>query len=264
MPTTERFSAALQDRTFIVTGAAGGIGAEAVTQLAASGARVLALDISERRLKMSKESAWDGLPGHVDIRQLDVMSEPDVNVAIDEAASQWGRIDGLANIAGGIPRITSGSFDVDIREMSVDDWHDTLRLNLDSVFFFTRAATRHFADRQYGKVVNVASLAAFGNHPRMGNLAYDAAKAAVVGLTRSLSRTLGPNGIRVNAVAPGSTLSATVREQLDPEQVSFHERRTPLGVAGEPIDVANVISFLLSPLSDHLSGETIRVAGGLR
>ena len=95
--------------------------------------------------------------------------------------------------------------------------HQTLRLNVDSAFLMTRALVPAFKAARYGKVVNVASLAAFGNFDHMGNAAYDAAKPAVIGLTHTLSRSLGRDGIRVNVVAPGSVYTERVQEAFSQE-----------------------------------------------
>jgi len=128
----------------------------------------------------------------------------------------------------------------------------------------TQALIAHFRGRHYGKVVNVASLAAFGNFDHMGNAAYDAAKAGVVGLTQTLCRSLGPDGIRVNVVAPGSVFTERVQAAFSKEFIEAQRARIPLHVLTGPNDIANALAFLLSDESDQISGETIRVSGGLR
>jgi NAD(P)-dependent dehydrogenase (short-subunit alcohol dehydrogenase family) len=128
----------------------------------------------------------------------------------------------------------------------------------------THAAVSHFREKRYGKVVNVASLAAFGNFAGMGNAGYDAAKAAVVGLTHTLCRSLGPDGIRVNVVAPGSVYTERVKAAFSADFLEMQRRRIPLQEHVGPLDVAKALAFFLSSDSDAVSGEVVRVSGGLR
>ncbi len=139
-----------------------------------------------------------------------------------------------------------------------------MRLNLHTSFLMTRALVPHFRSRRYGKVVNVASLAAFGNFEHMGNAGYDAAKAGVVGLTHTLSRSLGPDGIRVNVVAPGSVYTEKVKQAFSAEFLDLQKRRIPLREHVLPLDVAQVLEFFLAAASDAVSGEVVRASGGLR
>jgi NAD(P)-dependent dehydrogenase (short-subunit alcohol dehydrogenase family) len=107
-------------------------------------------------------------------------------------------------------------------------------------------------------------MAAFGNFDHMGNAAYDAAKAAVVGLAHTLSRSLGPDGIRVNVVAPGSIYTEKVQQVFSAEFLELQRNRIPIRIHVGPRDVANALAFFLSPASDAVSGELLRVSGGLR
>jgi len=147
--------------------------------------------------------------------------------------------------------------------ITLEDFHQTFRLNVDTAFVMTKTAVSVFRKAGYGKVVNVASLAAFGNHWDMGNAAYDAAKAAVIGLTRTLSRSLGRDGIRLNVVAPGMVFTERVAASFGEEFVARQRARTPLDRLTSPGDVAELIAFLLDSKSDQITGEVIRVSGGL-
>lgn len=250
-------------RNYIVTAAAGGIGSELVLLLLADGARVLACDISGKRLSALQERAGANA-SRLSVLKIDVADEGGAGTAASTAIDNMGGVHGLANVAGGIAGIGEDIIDRPIDRISFADYEQTVRLNLSSSFFMTRALVPHFRERRYGKVVNVASLAAFGNFEQMGNAAYDAAKAAVVGLTHTLSRSLGPDGIRVNVVAPGSIYTERVREFFSPEFLELQRSRIPLRQHVGPTDVAQSLAFFLAPASDAISGEVVRVSGGLR
>jgi 7-alpha-hydroxysteroid dehydrogenase len=250
-------------RAYVVTAAAGGIGGELVGLLLEDGARVFACDISSRRLAALTER----FPGHRDqlkTLKADTADEAGVESARLAAMEAFGGIHGLANIAGGIVGIGEDLIDRPLEKITIEEFQQTYRLNLQSAFLMIRAFTPHFRAHHYGKVVNVASLAAFGNFDHMGNAAYDAAKAAVVGLTHTLCRSLGPDGIRVNVVAPGSVFTERVQAAFSAEFNERQRQRIPIQIHTGPRDVANALAFFLSPLSDQISGELLRVSGGLR
>jgi NAD(P)-dependent dehydrogenase (short-subunit alcohol dehydrogenase family) len=250
-------------RTYVVTAAAGGIGTELVGLLLEEGARVLACDISSRRLAVLAER-FSKHQVRLKTLKADTADEAGVEIVRSAAQDGLGEVHGLANIAGGIVGIGEDLIDRPLEKITLDEFQKTYRLNLQGAFLMTRAFVPHFRERHYGKVVNVASLAAFGNFDHMGNAAYDAAKAAVVGLTHTLCRSLGPDGIRVNVVAPGSVFTERVQIAFSPEFNERQRQRIPLKIHTGPRDVANALAFFLSPLSDQISGELIRVGGGLR
>lgn len=251
------------DRGYVVSAAAGGIGTELVTQLLAGGASVLACDISGRRLDAltAKQGAH---ASRLVTLKVDVGDEAGVAQVVELASRKLPAVHGLANIAGGIAGIGENLIDKPLAEITLDEFRQTCRLNLETTFLMSRAFAAVFAPRRYGKIVNVASLAAFGNFDHMGNAAYDAAKAGVIGLTQTLARSLGPSGIRVNVVAPGSVFTERVQQAFSAEFIEGQRRRIPLQVLTGPQDVASVLAFLLSPHSDQVTGEVIRVSGGLR
>lgn len=250
-------------RAFVVSAAAGGIGSELVGRLLRGGHQVLACDISSRRLAALADR-FDAHKAALVTHKADVAEEPAAEGIAQLATKQFGAIHGLANVAGGIAGIGEDIIDRPIDRISLDEMRQTFRLNVDSAFLLTRALVPAFKQAGYGKVVNVASLAAFGNFDHMGNAAYDAAKAAVIGLTRTLSRSLGQFGIRVNVVAPGSIYTERVRDVFSQEFLDLQAQRIPLRHMPVPDDVAALVEFLLLPPSDQVSGEVVRVAGGLR
>jgi NAD(P)-dependent dehydrogenase (short-subunit alcohol dehydrogenase family) len=252
-------------RAYVVTAAAGGIGTELVGLLLEGGAHVLACDISSRRLAALAER-FPKQRDQLKTLKADTADETGVESVRQTAQGELGEIHGLANIAGGIVGIGEDLIDRPLEKITLDEFQQTYRLNLQGTFLMIRAFAPHFRQRRYGKVVNVASLAAFGNFDHMGNAAYDAAKAAVVGLglTHTLCRSLGPDGIRVNVVAPGSVFTERVKVAFSHEFNERQRQRIPLQIHTGPRDVAEALAFFLSPLSDQISGELIRVSGGLR
>ncbi|HEV7578571.1 MAG TPA: SDR family NAD(P)-dependent oxidoreductase [Caldimonas sp.] len=250
-------------RSYVVSAAAGGIGSELVGLLIGAGAKVFACDISSRRLAALAER-FGADASRLRTLKADTADEGGAESVRRAALEAFGEISGLANIAGGIVGIGEDLIDRAMEKISVDEFRQTYRLNVESCFLMTRAFVPHFRERRYGKVVNVASLAAFGNFDAMGNAGYDAAKAAVVGLTHTLSRSLGPDGIRVNVVAPGSVFTEKVKASFSAEFIEKQRQRIPLHVLTGPRDIANALAFFLSPESDQVSGEVLRVSGGLR
>ena len=137
-------------------------------------------------------------------------------------------------------------------------------LNVNSAFLMCRALEAHFLERRYGKILNVASLAAFANRPELGNVAYNSAKAAVIALTQSISVQMGRRGVRANCVAPGLVLSDRVRQWIDDGYLQRHLDYTAMDDLATPEDLAEGIAFFLEPQSDAVTGETLRVAAGVR
>ncbi len=248
----------------LVTGAAGGIGRELVRQLADAGTRVVAIDRSARRLDALAREMVEAGAGNPRTIVADVTNEAAAAAAVAEGAQWAGGPFGLANIAGGIVGSPDEFYDKPLEAMAVEEWEEIFRLNTLSAMLMCKAAIPPMRDHAYGKIVSVASMAYHGTISGMGNVAYDSAKAAVVAMTRSLARSLGPSGIRINGVAPGLTATAGLQRFVKPEFIDAHARRTPVGHIGAPEDVASAMRFLLASASDHVTGEIIEVAGGLR
>ncbi|MCW2959143.1 MAG: putative oxidoreductase [Solirubrobacterales bacterium] len=250
-------------RTYVITGAAGGIGGAAAERLLRTGANVVAVDISQRRLDEFAERTADH-PGALLTARADVTVEAGAREVIDKTLERFETFHGLANVAGGIPKINESSYDMLLKDISHDFFTRTFQLNVDTAFLMTKAAEDHLIERDYGKVVNVASLAAWGNRHELGNAAYNSAKAAVVGLTRTLSMLLGKHGIRVNAIAPGLILSPRVQGFVEQGYHDRHLASTALGRLATLEEAGATIAFLLEPPSDGITGELIRVAAGVR
>lgn len=250
-------------RTYIVTGGGGGIGGATALRLLRTGANVLAIDISGKRLAGVKERA-EGLSGRLEVLKADITAEEPSLLSVRTAIELFGDLHGVANVAGGMPDYQGSDMDRSLESISLEYFHRMFALNVDSAFLMSKAATPHFKSKGYGKIVNVASLAAFANRPELGNAAYNPAKKAVIGLSETLSLLLGPNGIRVNTIAPGLVMSDKAKGTLSDDYNERHLKQVPLGKLATTDDLAESIAFFLEPASDAITGETLRVAAGVR
>ena len=252
-----------ETRTYIITGAAGGIGGAAAKRLLRTGANVLGVDISQRRLDAFVEDCA-ALPGKVATHRADLSKEEEVKGVIAACLDTFGGMHGIANVAGGMVAIEADSMDRPLAQIDLDYFRRTFEVNVDSAFLMCKHAEPHFVEQGYGKICNVASLAAFANRPDLGDTAYNPAKAAVVALTQTLSILLGRSGIRVNAIAPGLVFSPKVAETFGGAYVERHLGYTALGKFATVEDEAEAIGFLLEPQSDAITGEVLRVSAGTR
>lgn len=258
-----RLDLPLSERVYIVTGAGGGIGGATAARLLQVGSSVVATDLSSRRLAETVEKTAD-LPGELRTVKADITTEEGTAAVIDVALTEFGAVHGVANVAGGMVNIDRGVYDIPLESFSLAAWRQMYALNIDSAFLMCRGLEKHFVSQRYGKVVNIASLAAFANRMELGNAAYNSAKAAVVAFTQSLSMQGGRQGIRANCIAPGLVLSDRVRQWIDEGYHQRHLDYTALGDLATPGDLAEGIAFFLEPQSDAITGETLRVAAGVR
>jgi acetoacetyl-CoA reductase/3-oxoacyl-[acyl-carrier protein] reductase len=230
----------LTDRVAWVTGGAAGIGATIVDLLERAGARVVSLDMAHPADGPSRRV-------HLDLR--DSTAVRDVTTAL----CAGGLVpDVLVNNAG-ISR------DAISWRMTDQQWDDVIQVNLGGAFRMTRACTPAMRERAGGAIVNIASIN--GVRGKVGQANYAASKAGLIGLTKTLARELGRDGIRVNAVAPGmveTPMTATLTEAVRVRA----EQETLLGRLGQPVDVAHAVLFLASPLASHITGQVLVVDGG--
>ena len=243
----------LNGKTALVTGGNIGIGGAISLALAKCGADV-AITYFEGDLEIAK--TIEAMGRKAPVFQLDATNTDQVNrVIADAAAALGGKIDILVNNAGGLVGR------VQIPEMSDEFWHKVIDVNLSSAFYCTRAVSPFMPDG--GQILNLASLAA---HDGGGNgaVAYSAAKAGTVGLTRGLSKEFAPRKIRVNALSPGFIAGTTFHNTFTPENVQkMIADKTPLKRGGSAEDVASAALFLISDLASFITGEVLEINGGL-
>lgn len=248
----------MKNSIVIVTGGCSGIGLAITKRFVSAGAKVVALDINKEKLlacreQFSEEQVW---PICCDVTSLEQTQD-----AVDQIISTFGRVDVLVNNAG-------GSFGVSqpLEQISEQEWDQVVNLNLKSVFHCIKAVLPQMKRQNYGRIVNIASMAGRGRSV-LGGAPYAAAKAGVIGLTRHISLDLGRYAITINAVAPGTVLSGERVETYWNNRKTEEERRVflaanPLGRLGTVEDIAGAVLFLSGPEASYITGAVLDVNGG--
>jgi meso-butanediol dehydrogenase / (S,S)-butanediol dehydrogenase / diacetyl reductase len=240
----------LRDTTAIVTGGGSGIGRAIAHRFADEGARVAVADLVAERAEAVAGELDGALPVHADVTKA-----ADVERLVREATEALGRVDVLVNNAG------FGDAD-DVLEIDEETWDREVAINLKSAFLCSRSVLPGMVERGSGVIVNIASV---NGMAFFANEAYSAAKAGMINLTRSMAVRYGRHGLRVNAIAPGTIRTPLWQERIEKEPAIFERlvRWYPLGRVGEPDDVARAAVFLASDDAAWITGEVLRVDGGL-
>ena len=254
----------LDDLVAVVTGAAQGLGLAMAEQLARDGAAVMIADVQLEKAR----TAADQLQGQglkVQAAHCDITDSAGVTVFFDKVVTEHRRLDILVNNAA------LGQTVAPVVELSDHEWERVLNVTLTGTFYCCRAAGLIMEHQESGCIVNIASVN--GHNPAALVAAYNVAKAGVISLTKTLALELAAYGVRVNAVSPGpvytdfnKTLMAQRCRSLDITEDQMIERirnAIPLGRWGEPADIARAVAFLCSPAASWITGEVMRVSGGL-
>lgn len=247
----------LSNKVAVITGAASGIGRASVVTFLQHGARVVGVDINARTgAELSAEIAKLGYSEKFRFRQCDVASESDVAAAIAAAVSEFGNLDCLFNNAG-----VAGAFGP-VTDISEADWDRTFAILTRSVFLGIKHAARQMISQgSGGSIINTGSIA--GLSAGAGSMAYSAAKAAVLSITRSAAVNLAAHKIRVNGVSPGIILTPLLHRGKEGNLADQLDRAQPWPEHGSPQHVADLACFLASDMSRFIIGESITIDGGL-
>ncbi len=237
----------------IVTGGAGNIGQAVVERLAKDHYQSVILDLNQDAGTQVVET-FAKRKITVDFRCANLSDESAVQSAFDAIIGKHRRVDLLVNVAGG------SFFRHKFEDFPLDHWRTVIDANLTATFLCCRAVTVLLKKQKSGAIVNISSDIAYSGGENRS--AYAAAKAGILGLTRTLALELAPAGIRVNAVAPGRIATAKVRSHYSDEEWQKSNERIPLGHPGEVEDVAEAVAYLASDAAKHMTGQTLHVNGG--
>ena len=240
----------LQGEIALVTGASRGIGKAIAEELARQGATVIGTATSESGAEnISSYLSASGGKGLV----LNVTDADSIKETLKTITDEFGAVGILVNNAG----ITRDNL---LMMMKDDQWNDIIETNLTSVFRLSKAVVRPMMKARKGRIINIASVVGLTGNPGQTN--YSAAKAGILGFSKSLAREIGSRNITVNTVAPGF-IDTDMTRALPEEQRDALIKQIPLARLGDPADIASAVAFLASPQAAYITGETINVNGGM-
>ncbi|HHJ64693.1 MAG TPA: 3-oxoacyl-[acyl-carrier-protein] reductase [Aquifex aeolicus] len=243
----------LSGKTALVTGSTRGIGKATALRLAEAGATVIITGRNEDRAREVAKDIKTRTGSDTFAVELDLGSRESIETAMERISEAVGGVDILVNNAG-------ANRDALFLRMKYEDWEEIIRVNLTGTFLVTQLALKGMLRKKWGRIINVSSVVAFiGN---VGQANYSTAKAGLVGFTKTLAKELATRNITVNAVAPGF-IETDMTENLPEEIKAGFLSQIPMNRFGKPEDVANVVLFLASDLSEYITGEVIHVNGGL-
>jgi len=243
-----------EGKVVLVTGSSQGIGKAIALKFASLGARIAFNDISmqEESLKVAIEDAKKAGAADAKYFTADVSKFSDVEAMMNNIQKEFGRLDVLVNSAG----ITK---DRTLAKMTVEEWQKVIDVNLTSVFNCSKLALPMIIANQ-GNIISISSFSALRGN--FGQTNYDAAKAGIIGFTKTLSKEVGKFGVRVNAVAPGF-IESKMTDAMPEEIKAMVKKMISLGRTGKPEEVAKVIAFLASDEASYLTGNIVNIDGGL-
>lgn len=240
----------------VVVGGAKGIGRGSAEGLAEAGARVYVVDLDEAAGEAVAKGVRDK-GGKAAFLACDVMDSKKVKAVIDRAAGEAGRLDILVNSAGGFWQ------QLTVEETSEEEWDKVVDLNLKGIFLTCKYAIPYFRKQNYGRIVNIGSMAGVSiSQGVISSPPYSAAKAGVHSLTRVLAAELGKHGVNANAIAPGTTATERVVAVRNAEQMAMIGKNTLVGRIAQVDDMVGWVLFLCSPEGSYFTGQTVAVNGG--
>ena len=243
----------LTGKVALVTGASRGIGQATAIDLAKAGADIVVNFIGNEAVAQETVEAIEALGRKAIKIKADVGNADDVQAMVDEAIAAFGHIDILVNNAG----ITRDGL---LIRMKDSDWDDVLNINLKGVYLVTKAVAKLMVKQRAGRIINMTSVS--GVTGNVGQANYAAAKAGVIGFTKTCAKELAARGITVNAVAPG--FIETAMTDLLPEKIKEGIAATvPFGRMGQPEEIASVVTFLASDFASYITGQVLNVDGGM-
>jgi 3-oxoacyl-[acyl-carrier protein] reductase len=243
----------LEGKTCLVTGGSRGIGRAVAVALAKAGADVAITYARSAAAAEEVKAGIEALGRKAMAFQADAVDAKQADEVVQQIVKEWGRLDVVVNNAG----ITKDTL---IMRMTEEQWDDVINTNLKSVFNYSKAAIRPMMRQRSGSIINVSSVVGISGNAGQTN--YAASKAGIIGFTKSLAREIASRNIRVNALAPGY-IRTEMTGQLSEDVLKAIEGSIPLGRSGEPDEVADAIVFLASDASRYITGETLRVDGGM-
>ena len=243
----------LANKTALVTGASRGIGRATAIELAKAGAKVAVNYAGNRAAAEEVVAQIQAAGGQAFMVQADVGDAAAVDAMVKSVVEQFGSIDILVNNAG----ITRDNF---IMRMKEEDWDAVIHTNLKGIFNCTKVVTKLMMKQRYGRIVSMTSVVGVMGNAGQSN--YAAAKAGVIGFTKSMAKELASRNITVNAVAPGY-ISTDMTADLPDQAKADLQSQIPLQRLGNPADVASAVLFLVSPGADYITGQTLHVDGGM-
>ena len=241
----------LKDKRVIVTGAGQGIGRSIALKMAQEGADVVIAEMNPDTGNQTKKEV-EALGRKALSFPVDVADQKQVRGMVEEVLEIWGKIDILVNNAG----FDRGATLLKVKE---EDWDAVLGVHLKGTFNCIQAVAPHMVENGYGKIVNISSV--WGKSGAISEISYSAAKAGIIGLTKSVARELGRYQINVNVVLPGLILTPTVSKMAE-KYLNMIIEITPLRRAGKSEEVANVVAFLASDEASFMTGAAVEVSGG--
>ena len=236
-------------RHAVITGGATGLGYAIAQRLIASGGTVTIWDRDEAAAQRAAKS----LGGETRVVAVDVAQHGSVQAAVQATVKNAPRIDALVNSAG----ITGPN--TKVWDYPVDDWARVMQVNLNGLFYCCRELVPHMRTRNYGRIVNIASVAGKDGNPNAS--AYSASKAGVMALTKSLGKELADTGVRVNCVTPAAVKTA-IFDQMSPEHIQFMLSKIPMGRFGTPEEVAAMVTWLCTEDCSFSTGAVFDLSGG--